>query len=62
MQPYSEYSESIQTPDLLHILLPYSLILKWNKYNCFLINVKTIPHNDKVKRFLDILAIVFISF
>jgi hypothetical protein len=41
-------SESIQTPSLFHILLRYSLILKFIK-KCFILNLHAIPHNDKAK-------------
>jgi hypothetical protein len=47
-----QYLRKVFRPlDFFHILLVYSLILKWIK-SCFsLINLHTIPHNDKAKTF-----------
>jgi hypothetical protein len=44
---------------LFHILLLYSLILTCIKYNVFLIDLHTIPHDEKAKTGLEILANVF---
>ena len=42
--------------DLLHILVCYSLNSKLIKYMLFLTNLHTLPHTDKVKMFLEMLA------
>ena len=46
---YTVPSEVFRPLDFFHILLHYSLILKLIKYIFSLINLHTIPHNDKVK-------------
>uniref|UniRef100_A0A4W5K4Y5 RNA polymerase II, I and III subunit E n=1 Tax=Hucho hucho TaxID=62062 RepID=A0A4W5K4Y5_9TELE len=50
MTPSAKQSDTVHS-DFSHILLRYSLILKWIKYMFFLINLHAIPHNDKVKIF-----------
>ena len=50
------HSESIQTPSLFKFFVSYILIIKLIKFffSPSLINLHTIPHNDKVKTGLDI--------
>ncbi len=48
---YTVHSESIKTPSLFSVMLCCSLILQLFKFIVFLINLHSIPHNDKWKQY-----------
>ena len=47
--------------DFFHILLLYSLILQWIKKSFPLINLHTIPHNDKGKKVFFLFPLIILE-